>query len=128
MAKDNDNVYSATLELDNTAGEVCIADDVVASIAGLAATEVEGVASMNGGITRDIVAKLGVKNFSKGVRIDIQNGVVAIDLNLSMRYGYSIPRTSAEVQEKVKNSVENMTGLSVSVVDVHISGIELDKA
>ncbi|MCR4840760.1 MAG: Asp23/Gls24 family envelope stress response protein [Lachnospiraceae bacterium] len=117
----------AKIELDNEFGEVEIADDVIASIAGLAATEVEGVASMNGNITRETLAKLGIRNASKGVKIDVQENLVNVSLTLSMRYGYSIPKTSEEVQKKVKDSVENMTGLSVSCVDVRISGIELDK-
>ena len=117
----------AKIELNSEFGEVEVASDVIASIAGLAATEVEGVASMNGNITRETLAKLGIRNASKGVRIDVQDNVVYVKLTLSMRYGYSIPKTSEEVQTKVKDSVENMTGLTVSCVDVRISGIELDK-
>ena len=108
-------------------GRVRIADDVIASIAGLAATEVEGVASMSGNMTNEIVAKFGVKNLTKGVEIKIDDRNVSVKLTLSLRYGYSIPRTTKEVQDKVKNAIENMTGLNVTAVDIRISGIELDK-
>ena len=124
--KDNYSDYSAVIGLADK-GRIRIADDVIATIAGLAATEAEGVASMSGNITNEIVAKFGVKNLTKGVSIEVLDNVVSVKLNLALRYGYSIPRTSAEVQEKVKNAIENMTGLTVSSVDVRISGIELDK-
>lgn len=128
MGEKNVTNYTATINVENSCGKVKIADDVIASIAGVAATEVEGVAAMSGNITNEIVGKLGVKNLSKGVVIDVQEDVVTVKLNLTMRYGYSIPKTSAEVQEKVKASIESMTGLSVSCVDIRIAGIELDKA
>ncbi|MGN0165589.1 MAG: Asp23/Gls24 family envelope stress response protein [Lachnospiraceae bacterium] len=127
MGEKNTTNYTATIEVENSCGNVKIADDVIASIAGVAATEVEGVAAMSGNITNEIVGKLGVKNLSKGVVIDVQDDVVTVKLNLTMRYGYSIPKTSAEVQEKVKASIESMTGLKVTCVDVRIAGIELDK-
>lgn len=128
MGEKNVTNYTATINVENSCGKVKIADDVIASIAGVAATEVEGVAAMSGNITNEIVGKLGVKNLSKGVVIDVQEDVVTVKLNLTMRYGYSIPKTSAEVQEKVKASIESMTGLNVSCVDIRIAGIELDKA
>lgn len=120
--------YTATIDVENPCGNVIIADDVIASIAGVAATEVEGVASMSGNITNEIVGKLGVKNLSKGVGVELTDeDVVSVKLTLNLRYGYSIPKTSLEVQEKVKAQVENMTGLKVSCVDIKIAGIELDK-
>lgn len=128
MGEKNITNYTATINVGNSCGNVKIADDVIASIAGVAATEVEGVAAMSGNITNEIVGKLGVKNLSKGVVIDVQEDMVTVKLNLTMRYGYSIPKTSAEVQEKVKASIESMTGLKVSCVDIRIAGIELDKA
>ncbi len=107
-------------------GDVQIADSVVAIIAGLAATEVEGVASMAGNITNELVAKLGMKNLSKGVRIDVLEGVVTVDLNLNIQYGYNIFETSQKVQEKVKVAIENMTGLTVSDVNIRIAGVDMD--
>ena len=107
-------------------GAVRVADSVVAIIAGLAATEVEGVASMAGNITNELVAKLGMKNLSKGVRIDVLEDVVTVELNLNIEYGYNILETSETVQEKVKAAIENMTGLTVADVNVRIAGVNMD--
>ena len=98
---------------DGHLGEVKIADEVVTIIAGLAATEVEGVSSMAGNITNELVSKLGMKNLSKGVRVEVLDNIVNVDLSLNIAYGCSIPKVSAEVQDKVKNAIENMTGLEV---------------
>ena len=108
-------------------GEVQIADEVVAIIAGLAATEVEGVASMAGNITNELVGKLGMKNLSKGVKVDVLENVVCVNLNLNLEYGYSIPETCKKVQEKVKTAIENMTGLEVSDVNISIAGVALEE-
>ncbi len=104
-------------------GYVKIADNVVAIIAGLAATEIKGVASMAGNITNELVAKLGMKNLSKGVKVDVQEGVVTVALNLNIEYGYNIYETSKTVQEKVKSAIENMTGLDVADVNIRIAGV-----
>ena len=113
------------LKIDGDRGEVRIADEVVAIIAGLAATEVEGVASMAGNITNELVGKLGMKNLSRGVKVAVQENEVTVELSLNMRYGYSIPKTSAKVQEKVKSAIESMTGLSVVEVNIHIAGVDM---
>ncbi|MDO4266312.1 MAG: Asp23/Gls24 family envelope stress response protein [Eubacteriales bacterium] len=105
------------------AGSVKIADDVIACIAALAATEIEGVYSMAGNVTNELIAKLGVKNLSKGVKLDLHDGEVSILLSLNMTYGYSIPEVSAKVQERVKNTVENMTGLHVVDVAINVAGV-----
>ena len=110
-----------------TVGEVQIADEVVAIIAGLAATEIEGVAYMAGNITNELVGKRGMKNLSKGVKVDVLDTSVSVDLTLTMEYGYSIPEVSAQVQERVKSAIENMTGLSVIDVNVKIAGVNIDK-
>ena len=101
-------------------GQVQIADEVIAVIAGIAATEVEGVAKMSGNITNEIVSKLGMKNLSRGVKVVLSEDSVEIKLNLILKYGVSIPKTSEEVQERVKNSIETMTGLTVSEVNIRI--------
>ena len=106
-------------------GEVRIADEVVAIIAGLAATEVDGVDSMAGNITNELVGKLGMKNLSRGVKVAVQENEVTVELSLNMSYGYSIPKTSAKVQEKVKSAIESMTGLSVVEVNIHIAGVDM---
>ena len=108
-------------------GEVQIADEVVAIIAGLAATEVEGVDSMAGNITNELVGKLGMKNLSKGVKVDVTEEHVSVDLSLNIRYGYNIPSVSEQVQEKVSTAIENMTGLTVLYVNVKIAGVNMDE-
>ncbi|ERI78019.1 hypothetical protein CLOSYM_01741 [[Clostridium] symbiosum ATCC 14940] len=108
-------------------GEVQIADEVVAIIAGLAATEVEGVDSMAGNITNELVGKLGMKNLSKGVKVTVTEEHVSVDLSLNMKYGYSIPAVSEKVQDKVKTAIENMTGLTVLEVNIKIAGVNMDE-
>ena len=111
MEKD-ENQTGYTLENGNM-GQVQIADEVVAIIAGLAATEVEGVASMAGNITNELVSKLGKKSLSKGIRVKVEDGIVNVNVALNIAYGYSVPKTCKKVQEKVKAAIENMTGLEV---------------
>ena len=107
-------------------GEVHIADEVVAIIAGLAATEVEGVASMAGNITNELVSKLGMKNLSRGVKVTVLEGVVTVDLTLNIEFGVNILQTSKKVQEKVKTSIENMTGLEVADVNIRIASVDME--
>ena len=106
-------------------GEVQIADEVVA---GLAATEVEGVDSMAGNITNELVGKLGMKNLSKGVKVDVTEEHVSVDLSLNIRYGYNIPAVSEQVQEKVSSAIENMTGLTVLDVNIKIAGVNMEES
>ena len=125
MAKDERNTY--TIQNDASLGEVKIADEVVAIIAALAATEVEGVASMAGNITNEVIGKLGIKNLSKGVKVDVLEGVVTVSLALNLKYNYNIMDVTGKVQEKVKNAVENMTGLEVADVNIRVAGVEMEK-
>ena len=111
---------------DGNLGEVKIADEVVAIIAGLAATEVEGVGSMAGNITNELVSKLGMKNLSKGVKIEVSDGKVSVDLAINMEYGYNIPEVTGAVQDRVKNAIETMTGLSVEDVNIRVAGVNLE--
>lgn len=127
MAKETELKNSYRLLDNSSIGEVQIADEVVAIIAGLAATEVEGVASMAGNVTNELVSKLGMRNLSKGVKVEVAPDAVAVDLSLMVRYGYSIPKTSKLAQERVKQAIENMTGLHVAVVNVRIAGVKLDE-
>ena len=106
-------------------GDVRIADEVVAIIAGLATTEVEGVSSMAGNITNEIVSKLGMKNLSKGILVEVMENEVKVDVAINIAYGYSIPEVSAKVQDKVKSAIENMTGLTVAVVYVRIASVDM---
>ena len=109
-------------------GEVQIADEVVAIIAGLAATEVEGVNSMAGNITNELVGKLGMKNLSKGVKVEVTEEHVSVDLSLNIRFGYNIPEVSKNVQERVRAAIENMTGLTVLDVNIRIAGVDMEGA
>ena len=106
-------------------GEVKIADEVVAMIAGLAATEVEGVDSMAGNITNELVGKLGMKNLNRGVKISVDDDHVSVELSLNMKYGYSIPDGSEKVQERVRTAIETMTGLTVLEVNIKIAGVSM---
>ena len=108
-------------------GEVQIADEVIAIISGLAAVEVEGVAKRSGNVSNELISMLGMNNLSKGVKVEVTPESVAIDLALDMKYGYSIPKVSEQVQERVKNAIESMTGLTVERVDVRIVGVAVDK-
>ena len=131
MGKEKDTKINHTVYNIEDVGQVQIADEVVAIIAGLAATEVNGVASMavakmSGNITNEIVSKLGMKKLSKGVKVTITGTQVDVTLNLVLSYGVSIPKTSQEVQDKVKSAIETMTGLTVSEVNIRIAGIQMD--
>ncbi len=119
------NVY--TLDGDNSIGSVQIADDVVAVIAGLAATEVDGVSAMAGNITNELMSKVGYKSLTKGVKVEIKDRKVKTELAVTMDYGYNIPATSSKVQEKVKSTIENMTGLEVTDVNIRIAGVDMQK-
>ena len=108
-------------------GEVRIADEVVAIIVGLAATEVDGVDSMAGNITNELVGKLGMKNLSKGVKVDVTEEHVSVDLSLNIKYGYNIPDVSERVQDRVKSAIENMPGLTVLDVNIRIAGVNINE-
>ena len=108
-------------------GEVQIADEVVAVIAGLAATEVKGVAATSGNVTNEIAGKFGKKNLSKGIKVLVSPDSVSVDMALTLDYGYGIPETAKQVQEKVKLAIENMTGLLVKEVNVRIAGVNIVK-
>ena len=116
ISKDQENV-----------GSVVIADDVVAMIASLAATEVDGVSAMVGNITNELMSKVGMKKLTKGVTVSVLDNTVTINLSIMLAYGYNIPTTCRKVQEKVKTAVETMTGLIVADVNIKIAAVKLDK-
>lgn len=128
MAKDLEQQYDAILHLDEVDGDVKIGNDVIAAVAGLAATEVEGVARTAGGLTNELIGKLGMKNQRAGVEIRIEDNKVSADLSIVVQYGYSIPKTAKAIQERVKSAVDSMIGLPVERVNVHIVGVDIDKA
>lgn len=114
-----------TLKDDESEGVIKIADDVVAMVASLAATEVEGVTALVGNITNELMGKVGMKKLTKGVKVEVKDGIVHADLSISVEYGFSIPLTSRKVQEKVKTAIENMTGLEVADVNIHIVSVNM---
>ena len=81
---------------------------------------------MAGNITNELVGKLGMKNLSKGVKIDVLEGCISVDLAIVLEYGYSVPKVSSQVQDRVKNAIETMTGLEVSEVNIRIAGVNLE--
>lgn len=106
-------------------GTVKIADDVVARIAVLAALEVDGVSAMAGNFTSDMLEKVGRGSLSKGAKVVMSASDVKVDLALMMAYGYNIPATCQQAQTRVKNTIENMTGLDVTDVNIRIAGITM---
>ena len=122
--------YQPDVKLDeNPNGTVSFATEVVATIAGLAATEVEGVASMssqNSGLA-DMFSRKTTRNFTKGVRIDLDDNQVTADITIVVEYGSPVPDVARGIQENVKKAIETMTGLTVHSVDVHVSGISFER-
>ena len=108
-------------------GEVQIANEVVASIAGISASEVEGVDSMAGGLAGELAGKFGAKNLSKGVKVEVADDIAMVELAINMKYGYSIQKTCKQVQEKVMQAINSMTGLTVKQVNVRIAGVSLEQ-
>ncbi len=106
-------------------GTVKIADDVIASIAGIAATEVEGVAGMAGNAGTGLLSKVGIKNPTQGVKVYITGRTVRADLDIVVDSGYNIPAVSAQVQEKVKSTIESMTGLTAADVNIRVAGVNV---
>lgn len=128
MEEDQDIVQTKFSETDQgdipeEVGSVKIADEVISIVAGLAATEVPGVAGMSGGLAGGIAELLGKKNFSKGVKVIVTGKKVIVEIYVIIEYGISITEVAIEVQEKVKSAVENMTGFEVAAVDIHVQGI-----
>lgn len=114
-----------TLKDDANEGVVSIADDVVAMIAAIAATEVDGVGSLAGNAANDFMSKVGVKKIAKGVKVSVADGKVNVDLAVIIDYGYNIPETCQSVQNKVKTAIESMTGLEVDIINIRIGGINM---
>ncbi|XME03736.1 Asp23/Gls24 family envelope stress response protein [Lachnospiraceae bacterium C1.1] len=122
----SEEIKSNGISIENDAtGEIKIADDVVAAIASLAAQEVEGVGRMTGSISKTIMNYVGMRSVEKGVRVDVAEGVVRADISLNIKYGYSIPEVSKNVQKNVKSAIETMTGLSVADVNIRIASIDM---
>ena len=112
-------------EIEEGNNGIKIANDVISVIAGVAVSEVPGVASMAGGFAGGISEVLsGKKNLSKGIKVDADEKEVRIDVNIIVEYGSRIPDVAYEIQTRVKKSVENMTGFKVEEVNVHVQGVD----
>ena len=122
MTEIDEKVVEKTLE-GGTSGSIKIANDVVATIAGLSASDVPGVAGMSGGITGGIAEMLGRKNLTKGIKVEVGDTETDIDIFCVVEYGYAITKVASDVQEKVKNAVESMTGLACRTINIHIQGV-----
>ena len=122
MANDFENRSTHIIHENGQTGSVQIADDVVAIIAALATSEVEGVAS----IAEKSAGKFTAKSVPKGVKVSVVDSDVSVDLAITLKYGYSIPKVAMEVQEKVKAAIENMTGLEVVDVNLRIIAVEAE--
>ena len=133
MSEENNENKEEIVELENeikTENEgIKISDDVVAVIAGVAVSEVQGVASMAGGFAGGISEVFsGKKNMAKGIKVDVTETTAKIDVNIIVEYGSRIPDVAFEIQNRVKKAVENMTGLKVEEVNVHVQGVNTDTA
>lgn len=110
--------------MEENTGEIKIADEVVATVVGIAAMEIDGVAGMSSGIANGLYELLGKKNLSKGVKVVIDGNNVVIDIYIVVKYGFRIPDIAWQIQEKVKSSVETMTGLNADKINIHIEGVD----
>ena len=133
MSEENNENKEEIVELENeikTENEgIKISDDVVAVIAGVAVSEVQGVASMAGGFAGGISEVFsGKKNMAKGIKVDVTETTAKIDVKIIVEYGSRIPDVAFEIQNRVKKAVENMTGLKVEEVNVHVQGVNTDTA
>ena len=126
---EENNVQNQEIEeIDEGNNGIKIANEVISVIAGIAVSEVQGVASMAGGFEGGITQVLsGKKNYSKGIKVESDEKEVKIDVNIIVEYGSRIPDVAYEIQKRVKKSVENMTGLKVEEVNVHVQGVKTDK-
>lgn len=128
MASETAHVNTVKMQADGCEGVVRIADDVVAIIAGLAASDVKGVASLGGNVTRDVISRLGIKSLSKGVKLTVDDeGEANVSLSVNVRYGFNVPETCRKVQDRVKTAIETMTGLKVGEVNIRVASIVVGK-
>lgn len=122
-----DNIANLDTISRNDLGLVKIADDVVAIIAGLAATEVKGVAGMSGGVSAGIAEMLGRKNLSKGVKVEVGEKETAVDLYVIVEFGAKIPEIAQLIQKNVRDAIESMTGLKAIEINIHVQGVAFEK-
>ena len=126
MSEVIEDVYD--IKEETSYGQVQIAGDVVAVIAGIAASEVDGVYKLAGNLSNEIASRLGRKNPAKGVKVDLIPREVRVDLGIIVYYEYKIKKVSEQVQEKVKQAIETMTGLNVTKVNIRVAGVKMNDA
>lgn len=127
MVETEERIAESTLE-GTGAGTVKIASDVVATIAGLAAAQVEGIAGMSGGVVGGIAEMLGRKNLTRGIKVDVQEQNTTIDVYVIVEYGVAIADVATNVQKSIKNAVESMTGLTCTAINIHVQGVTFPTA
>ncbi len=108
-------------------GKIIFADDVIATIAALAAADVQGVASMSGGVVEGLTEMLGRKNLTKGVKVEVGTEEAAVDISVNVRYGFAIQEVCQNLQNAIKNAIETMTGLRVVEVNVFVQSVVFEK-
>lgn len=111
-----------------TVGRIHIADEVIAIIAGTAAVEVDGVAGASGNFSGELAGMLGKKNLAKGVRIEVEEDQVYIEISIMVKFGYKLKEVSEEVQKRVKTAIETMTGMEAAEINVNVAGVTFEKA
>lgn len=128
----NDEEVKQQAQLENSPdtddmGAIKVADEVLSIVAGLAASEVNGVYGMSGGIREGLTDMLGKQNFSKGIKVYTEGHTVRVEVHVIITYGFNIPDVAIKLQEKVKEAVENMTGYEVTGVDIYVEGVKKKK-
>ncbi|MBM7604591.1 putative alkaline shock family protein YloU [Metabacillus crassostreae] len=123
--KDTNNVLEMNQE-NNGLGKVEIAPEVIEVIAGIAASEIEGVASMRGNFAAGVVERLGKKNHGKGVKVDLTEEGIIIEVYCVMIFGVSIPTVAQKIQDNIRQALLNMTALEVNEVNIHVVGIQFE--
>ena len=114
-------------EFNENNGSIKISDEVIATIASVAVSEIDGVCGLMGSIAGELAIKFGKKNINKGIKVTSDDKEISIDISLIVKYGIRIPEIAWEVQENVKKAVESMSGLNVAKVNVHVAGVEFEK-
>ena len=128
MEENKEKVSLVENILNEEEDNINISEEVITTISGIAVSEISGVAEMAGGITGGITEVLsGKKNLSKGIKADVAGNNVKIDVNIIVNYGVRIPDVAFDIQNKVKQTVENRTGLKVNEVNVHVQGVNVEK-
>lgn len=120
-----ENISMETIDIQG--GKITFAPDVIATIASLAANEIEGVEGMSGTVVEGLTGMLNKKNITKGVKVEINDNTAHIDINVILRYGYKIHEVAVALQRNIKTTIENMTGLNVEAINVFVQSIAFDK-